>query len=102
MKLNVARNEKAFAEMTGHAFLFIADSCEVDVLVPAKEQVEIDKDLVRLDRREVQAKGFKELPKPRFIEHGVIVDISLPRCKMRNAPQPHPILVVGNALGLLA
>jgi hypothetical protein len=72
-EFHVPGEEKALAKMPGDALFRVADGGQVDFLVPAQEQVEVGEDLVLLEGREAQAKGFEELAKPGFIEHAGIV-----------------------------
>lgn len=61
VELEVPRDEKAFAEMAGHAFFRRANGRKVDFLVPTKQQIEIGKDLVHLAGREIQVIRFQQL-----------------------------------------
>ena len=62
--------EEAFAEVAGHTFFGITNGCKVNFRVPTEEKIEISECLAGLQGGEVQAKGLKELPEARLIDHG--------------------------------
>lgn len=74
VELEVAGNVKALAKVPGDAFRLVADGGQVDLLVPTQKKMKIGKSLGGLSGREVKAKGFEEVVKSRFFEHGWILE----------------------------
>ena len=70
VELEVTGDVKALAKVPGDAFCGVADGGQVDFFVPTQKEVKIGKSLGGLSGREVKAKGFEELVKSRFVEHG--------------------------------